>query len=86
MGFSRVSFLYRMVDLLANDSFSVILLPCLCRVWADRETANSLSWSVALPALLLGARHIRGHTPSFLRLPSFHSSFGLEASSLVRGF
>ena len=65
MGFSRVSFLYRMVDLLANDSFSVILLPCLCRVWADRETANSLSWSVALPALLHGAPHIRGHTLLF---------------------
>ena len=34
--------------------------------------------AVALPALLLGAPNIRGHTPSSLRLLSVHSSFGLE--------
>ena len=66
--------------LICSPTIRFLSFSCLvfAEFWADRETASSLCWSVALPALLLGARHIRGDTPSLLRLPSFHSSFCLE--------
>ena len=69
MSFSRLSFLWHIVGLLAKNSFSVLLMPFLCQALTDRETPNFLSHCRSSCAFAR-ALHLRGHTP-FVRLSFF---------------
>ena len=85
MNFSCLSFIQRIVDLLAEDSFSVLLMPFLRHASSDREAPNSLSHSVVQPALLLGAASLWSQI-FFCSPLLFHLSSALEVPSLMHGF
>ena len=69
MSFSCLSFLQRIVELLAEDSFSVLLMPFLCQASSDRILSVILSFSLRFGSGL----HLCGHTHSFVRFFSFIS-------------